>query len=431
MQVTVENGEGLARQMIVELSPDDIEREIDKRLQDFASSARLPGFRPGKVPMRILRQRFGDGVSNEVFGEMVKDSLSEAIAKQELRLASPPDIEPDIDRRARRYAYKAKFEVLPEITTVSLAGKLIKRPVVDLADSDIDQIVNRLRSQHKTWSPVERPAEPNDRLTISYAGALDGEALPNGSAENIQIDLGSGKMIPGFEDQLIGSVAGQELDFDVTFPDPHPVENLAGKQVRFHVVVHDVAMPVLPEVDAEFARQFDIEDGDLDKFRAAVRINAQYEVAKQVKASVKRQIFDAVWEANPIDVPAVLVAEQIKMAKQRLQGADSSLILQFPDELLEDQAKRSVAIQLIVAEIIKSHDMVPDEDRVRALAATLAEGYDNPAAVIAHYYADSQKLETIKSMVLEDMVVEHLLVDAEVQEEPMTFDALKMEQEGA
>ncbi len=190
---------------------------------------------------------------------MVKDSLSEAIAKQELRLASPPDIEPDIDRRARRYAYKAKFEVLPEITTVSLAGKLIKRPVVDLADSDIDQIVNRLRSQHKTWSPVERPAEPNDRLTISYAGALDGEALPNGSAENIQIDLGSGKMIPGFEDQLIGSVAGQELDFDVTFPDPHPVENLAGKQVRFHVVVHDVAMPVLPEVDAEFARQFDIE----------------------------------------------------------------------------------------------------------------------------------------------------------------------------
>jgi len=424
MQVTVETGEGLARQMTVELPPDEIEREIDKRLQEVARNARLPGFRPGKVPMRVLRQRFGESVRGEIFGEKVQASFPEAIAQVELRPAGMPEIEADIDKSTRRYAYTAKFEVLPQIELRGLEGKSIKRPVAEVGESDVDAMIARLREQRKTWVDVERPAATGDQLTISFQGTIDGEAFPGGSADDVPLELGSGRMVPGFEDQLIGVAVGDERDIDVTFPDDYQGKNLAGKQAQFKVVVKAVAEPALPDVDAEFIRAFGIDDGDLEKFRADVRSNMGRELKQRVDSKLKEQVMDALIEVNPIDLPAVLVAEEIKALKAQARQAVGGGTFELPDELFADSAKRRVALGLIVAEVVKQHGLTPDADRVRAAVEEMAATYEAPQAVIDYYYADRQRLATVESVVMEQLVVERMLEQADVQDEPTTFAAV-------
>jgi trigger factor len=424
MQVTVETGEGLARQVTVELPPEDIEQQIDQRLRDVARNARLPGFRPGKVPMRVLRQRFGESVRGEVFGEMVQASFSEAVAKAELRPAGMPEFEADIDQGARRYAYIAKFEVLPQVSLNSLKDQEIKRPVVEVLDADLDAMIERLRKQRKTWTQVERPAASGDRVTISFTGTLDGEAFPGGSAENRPLELGAGQMVPGFEEQLVGAVAGEERSVEVTFPADYHAASLAGKQALFSVTIAEVAEPVLPEVDADFVRGFGIEDGDLDKFRADVRGNMERELKQRVDSSVKSQVMDALVRANPLDLPAVLVAEEVKVLKAQMRQAAGGATFDLPDELFADSAKRRVALGLIVAEIVKQQGLAPDAARVRATIEEMAASYETPRDMIDYYYADRQRLASVESLVLEEMVVERMLGEANVKDEPMTFQAL-------
>ncbi|MGB5736194.1 MAG: trigger factor [Thiohalocapsa sp.] len=424
MQVTVETGEGLARQMTVELPPEEIEQEVDKRLQEVARNARLPGFRPGKVPMRVLRQRFGDSVRGEVFGDKVQSSFSEAIAKEELRPAGMPEIEADIDKAARRYAYTAKFEVLPQITLCGLEGKSIQRPVADVVDSDIDDMIARLREQNKEWVDVERPAANGDRVTASFQGSIDGESFPGGNAEDVPLELGSNSMVPGFEEQLIGVSAGDERDIDVTFPADYQKEELAGKQARFSVTVKAVAEPVLPEVDEAFVSRFGVEDGDVEKFRADVRSNMGRELKQRIESKLKEQVMDALIEANPFDLPAVLVAEEIKVLKGQARQAVGGGTFELPDELFADSAKRRVALGLIVAEIVKQHELAPDAARVRASVEEMAATFETPQSVVDYYYADRQRLAQVESMVMEEMVVERMLEQADVQDEPTTFAAM-------
>jgi len=431
MQVTVETGEGLARQMIVELPPEDIEQQIDQRLRDVARNARLPGFRPGKVPMRVLRQRFGESVRGEVFGEMIKASFSEAVTQAELRPAGMPEFEADIDQGTRRYAYTAKFEVLPQVKLNSLKDHEIKRPIVEVLEDDLDAMIERLRKQRKTWTQVERPAANGDRVMISFTGTIDGEAFPGGSAENHPLELGSGQMVPGFEEQLIGAVAGEERGVDVTFPENYQAANLAGKQVLFSVTIADVAEPVLPEVDADFVRGFGVEDGDLDKFRADVRANMERELKQRVDSKLKSQVMDALVEANPLDLPAVLVAEEVKVLKGQMFQAAGGASFELPDELFADPAKRRVALGLIVAEIVKQQGLSPDAARVRATVEGLAASYEKPRDMVDYYYADRQRLASVESLVLEEMVVELMLQEAKVQDEPMTFEALTETSEAA
>jgi trigger factor len=424
MQVTVETGEGLARQMTVELPPEEIEQQIDQRLREVARNARLPGFRPGKVPLRVLRQRFGDSVRAEVFGEMIKATFSEAIAKADLRPAGIPEFEADIDQSARRYAYIAKFEVLPQIVLNSLKDQTIKRPIVEVHESDLDAMIERLRKQRMTWTQVERPAAIGDRVIISFKGTIDGEAFPGGSAENRPLELGSGLMVPGFEEQLVGAVASDERSVEVTFPSDYHAPSLAGKQALFAVSIVDVAEPVLPEIDADFIRGFGIEDGNLDAFRADVRRNMERELKQRVDSSLKNQVMDALIKANPLDLPAALVAEEVKVLKEQMRQATSGTTVELPDELFADAAKRRVALGLVIAEIVKQHDIAPVPDRVRATIEEMASSYETPQDMIDHYYADRQRLASVESLVLEEMVVERMLEDADVQDEPMTFEAL-------
>lgn len=430
MQVTVEAGEGLARRMTVELPADDVEQQVDQKLREVARQARLPGFRPGKVPMRVLRQRFGESVRGEVLGDMVQSTFPQAVAEQELRLAGQPQIEPDIDAESGRYAYVARFEVLPEIDLHDLTGKRIARPVAEVADADVDRMIERLREQRRTFEDVERPAQSGDRLTISFTGSIDGEPFEGGSGEHRQLVLGSGTFIPGFEEQLEGASAGDERVVEVTFPEDYQNSELAGRAAQFQVSVEAVAEPHLPDLDADFMTAFGIEDGDFERFRADVRANMERELKQRIQSNVKSQVMDALLEANPVDLPAALINEEIQSLKQQTLQSAGGVDIDLPNELFAESAARRVKLGLVVAEVVKRYELKPSEERVRELVEELAATYERPEDFIRYHYADQQRLAAVESLAVEELVVERMLETAEVEEESSSFDALTESSDG-
>jgi trigger factor len=429
MQVSVEAGDGLVRQIKVDLPAESIEQEVDKRLRDFARSARLPGFRPGKVPLKLLRQRYGASVRGEVFGEQVQSSFPKAVAEAELRPVGMPDIEPDIDQAQGRYSYVAKFEVLPDIELAPLSGQSIARPVAEVTEGDVDAMVERLRQQRKTWSPVERPAADGDRVKLSFQGTMDGEPFEGGSAEDVELELGSGRMIPDFEAQLEGVSAGDERVVEVTFPEEYHNPALAGKPARFDVQVKEVQAPELPALDAEFVAAFGIADGDIDGFRADVRNNMERELAQRIKAKIKNQVMDLLLAVNPIDVPEALVAQEIETLKEQTRQSVGGGTFELPDEPFTDSARRRVSLGLIVGELVKRHNLQADQERVRATVQELAATYEDPQAVAEYYYSDAKRLSSVQSLVLEERVVEHVMEEVDVTDEPTTFQDLTQNSE--
>lgn len=426
MLVSVEAGEGLQRQIKVALPAAAVEQEIDKRLRDFARSARLPGFRPGKVPVKVLRQRFGDSVRGEVLAEQVRSSFPEAAAEADLRPAGVPEIEPDIDEAAGRYGYIARFEVLPQIALAPLGGQRVARPVAEVTDADLEQMIEHLREQRKRFAPVDRSAQSGDRVQVSFQGTIDNEPFDGGSAEDVSLELGSGRMIAGFEAQLEGASPGDERVVEVTFPDDYPTAALAGRPARFTVQVKTVSAPELPALDAAFVAEFGIADGDLERFRADVRGNMERELKQRIKARVKQQVMDALVQANPIEVPAGLVREELDTLKRQTGAAAgvSSGGFELPDELFADAARRRVALGLILAEVIRSHNLSASRERVIAAVEEVAATYEDPAAVVNFYLSDAKQMASVESLVLEDTVVEHLLGELEVVDEPSSFSAL-------
>jgi len=424
MQVSVESGEGLERRMHIDLPVDRIQGEVDKRLQQMARSARLPGFRPGKVPLKLLRQRYGDAVQQEVFGELVKSSFSEAVAQEALRPAGMPKIEPEIDQAEQRFGYTAVFEVLPDLQLASLTGQVVKRPVAQVTDGDLEAMVERLRAQRKTWEPVDGPAESGHRLTLSYTGTMEGEPFEGGSGSGTQVELGSGRMIPGFEDGLVGAVAGESRSLDLQFPDGYQREELAGKPVHFEVQVDTVTRPVLPELDAAFARDFGITDGDLERFRSEVRANMERELAQRIKAKTKERVMDLLVSANSIEVPKSLVQQEIRSLKEQMRQNLGGGNMELPDSLFEDSARRRVALGLIIAEIVKQNDIKADRARIRAAVEEIASTYEDPQEVIQYYYGNRQRLAPVESLVLEEQVMDWVLNQAAVEEEPLSFAQL-------
>jgi len=424
MQVSVEAGDGLVRQIKVDLPAESIEQEVDKRLRDFARSARLPGFRPGKVPLKLLRQRYGASVRGEVFGEQVQSSFPRAVAEAELRPVGVPDIEPDIDQAQGRYSYVAKFEVLPDIELATLSGQSIARPVAEVTEADVDAMIERLRQQHKTWSPVERPASDGDRVKLSFQGTVDGEPFEGGTAEDVELELGSGRMIPGFEAQLEGASAGDERVVEVTFPEQYHNSALAGKPARFDVQVKEVQASELPALDADFVAAFGIADGDIDGFRADVRNNMERELAQRIKAKIKNQVMDLLLAVNPIDVPEALVAQEIETLKEQTRQSVGGGTFELPDEPFTESARRRVSLGLIVGELVKRHNLQADQERVRATVQELAATYEDPQAVAEYYYNDANRLSSVRSLVLEERVVEHVMEEVDVTDQPTTFQDL-------
>ncbi|MEW8624517.1 MAG: trigger factor [Candidatus Thiodiazotropha sp.] len=425
MQVSVESGEGLERRLTVELPAEQIDAEVTKRLQQIGRTAKLDGFRPGKVPMKLLRRNYGGQVLQEVYGQMIETSYQEAIQQEKLQPAGMPKIEPgESNEEDGLFRYVATVEVMPEITLNPLSGE-VKRPVAEIADQDVDEMLMKLRKQRATWSSVERDAAEGDQVKISFKGTVDGEAFEGGSAENVDLVLGSGRMIEGFESALIGKPKGDKSSIDLKFPENYRVEELAGKPVTFEVEINDISEEVLPEVDDEFAKEFGAEEG-VDKLMSDVRENMSRELAQRIEARIKNQAMDLLTEQNPIDIPSAMVDQEIEALKnqtrqQLAQGAGS---FELPREMFEDQAKKRVTLGLLIGEIIKQNDIQVDNDRVKKRIEEFAASYEKPEEVVNYYYNDEKQLAAVQNVVMEDQVVDWVLEQVTVTEEQTTFAEL-------
>jgi trigger factor len=424
MQVTVERGQGLELRMTVGLEPERIDAAVEMRLRELARSAKMAGFRPGKVPIKILRQRYGGQMRQEVFVDLMNESYAQALAQEGLHPLGDPQIEPQVDESAERYAFTAVFEVLPELELRALEGKTIKRPVAEVTDADLDAMLMRLRDQCKTWKPVERAARPGDRLRISFTGTQNGEPFEGGSANDRKIELGLGGMIPGFEEGLEGMRAGDERRLELQYPGSYPAEHLKGKPVLFDVSVREVAEPVLPEVDADFVKGFGFADGDLDRFRLDVRQDMERALKERIEARVKNQAMDLLLEANQVEPPNVLVEREIEKLKQQMRQQAGGGNLELSEDLLREQARRRVALSLILTEVVRANDIKVDPDRVREAVEDMASTYEQPQQVIRYYYADEERLAPVKGVTLENQVVDWVLSQVTVVDEAATFEEL-------
>jgi trigger factor len=424
MQVSVEAGEGLERRMRVDLPFEEVGAEVENRLQQLARRAKLPGFRPGKVPMKVLRQRYNAELHQEVFGDMVQKTLYKAFEQESLTPAGMPRIEPDLDIDAGRMAYIAIFEVMPEITLAPVSDKVVKRPVSELADTDLDDMIQRLREQRKSWEAVERPAQTGDQLSIGFVGTIDGEPFEGGTTDGFKLELGSGRLIPGFEEGLIGATVGETRVLDLTFPEGYQAEHLAGKPVRFDVTVESIAEPRLPEVDAEFVKDFGVEDGDVERFKADVRRNMERELKERLTARTKERVMDMLYEANPVELPKALIQSEMRAMADQMRQALGGGQMQLPPEMFESGAKRRVALGLILGQIIRDNGIEADPARVRETVERMAASYEHPQQVVDYYYGDAERLSSVQGLVLEEQVVDLMLEQAQVEDEPLTFAQL-------
>jgi len=434
MRVSVETTSGLERRLTVGVPADRVDTAVDKRLQEAARNVRLPGFRPGKVPMRVMQQRFGAGVRQEVLGEVISQSFQEAVISENLRPAGQPSIEARKMDVGQDVEYTATFEVFPTVEVGSLDDLSVEKPVAEVTDADIDDIVEVFRKQQGKLVTAERAAAEGDTVVIDFEGFRDGEAFEGGAGEGTSLELGSGRMIPGFEDGLVGGSAGEEKVLKLTFPEDYQNEDLAGADVEFKVQIKEVQELELAPVDAALFAQYGLQEGTEEEFRAEVKQNMERELRNAIEASVKNQVMDAVVAAHDdLELPASLIAQEVNAMRQQMfqqfgggapQDMDLSSVL--PDEMFSEQAERRVKLGLVVAEMISQFELTAEPAKVREAIEDIASTYQDPEEVINWYYSENEQLAGIESRVLEDAVVEKLLSTAAIAEVECSYqDALE------
>ena len=434
MQVSVETTSGLERLMTVSVPAERIDQDVSKRIQQTARTVRIDGFRPGKVPMKVVKQRYGKGIREEVLGQVVQETFYQALQQEELTPAGSPAIDFTTDVEGENLEYTAKFEVYPQVELADYSSVEIERRSADVKDADLDQMIETLRKQQADWAEVEREAAEGDRVRIDFEGFVDGEAFDGGKGEGMDLVLGSNTMIPGFEDQLAGTKAGADVELNVTFPENYQADNLKGKDALFKVKVHSVSEQVLAELNEEFYEKFGLEEKTEEAFRSEVKKNMERELNQAVKMKLKDQVFTKLIDINPIDVPAALIDGEIdslrKQAVMQFAGPDSDMDhTALPKEMFQDQAERRVKIGLLMQEVIKVNELEADEERVKSTLNEMAETYQDPQQVIDWYMGNEEMLGQIKGLVLEEQVVDKLLETANVTDTEISYeDAIKPEQ---
>lgn len=429
MQVTVETTQGLERRVKVQVPEDRVQGEVSKRLTNIAQSARLPGFRPGKAPMKVIAQRYGKQVREEVVGEIVQSSFQDAIAKESLRPAGTPTIDPLEWESGSGVAYTAVFDVYPEVELPAIESLKIGRPEAQVGDADVERMMQRLRNQRRAWEPVERAAIRGDRVTIDFEGTCDGEPRDDLKSEGFAVELGAGQVFQAFDDGLVGAQAGQALSLDLHFPSDYGAGELAGKPVSFEVKVQKVEEPVLPELDDDFAVSFGVEEGGLEKLQGEVRANMQRELEEGVRAATKQRVLEALLAGRDLELPESLTKREVErsMAERRLQlahsGIDASQI-ELDAKDFEESSRRRVTLGLLIGELIRENAIKADPTEVRARIDSIASTYEDPAEVVRWYYSEPARLSDVESTVLEDTVVQWILERAEIVAEPTSFDEL-------
>ncbi|MBD8482883.1 trigger factor [Pseudomonas coleopterorum] len=424
MQVSVENTSALERRMTIGVPAERIEAEVNKRLQQTARNAKIPGFRPGKVPMSVIRQRYEADARQEALGNVIQASFYEAVVEQKLNPAGAPAVEPKVFEKGKDLEYVATFEVFPEFEVGAFDSIEVERLSADVADSDLDNMLEVLRKQNVRYEQVERAAQTEDQLSIDFVGKIEGEAFSGGSASGTQLVLGSGRMIPGFEDGLVGAKAGEEKVLNLNFPEDYQNLELAGKAAEFTVTVNSVSEAKLPELNEEFFGQFGIKETGLDGFRAEVRKNMERELRQAIKAKIKNQVMDGLVSTNPIEVPKALLDNEVdRLRVQAVQQFGGNIKPdQLPAELFTEQAKRRVVLGLIVAEVVKQNELKPDEARVRELIQEMASAYQEPEQVVSWYYKNDEQLNEVRSVVLEEQVVDTVLQKAKVTDKAVSYE---------
>ncbi len=425
MQVSVETTQGLERRMTVGVPAETVNDEIKKRLKQLASTQRIPGFRPGKVPLTVIKQRYGKPVRHEVLTEVMQRSFYEAIVQEKLTPAGAPRVEPR-DGEGELFEFDAVFEVYPEVAVSDLSALELEVVNAEVADADVDTMLDTLRKQRADWEKVRRMAKKGDMVVIDFEGNIDGEAFEGGKGESVSVVLGEEKMLPDFENGLLKIKANEERDIDVTFPEDYQAEALAGKTAVFKIKTHEVKGQKLPELDEEFIKQFGIEDGGVDALKEEVRKNMNRELAQTLKTRIKTEVLDKLADANELELPKAMIDQEVeRLREQMMQQMGNRNVTELPElpaTLFEEQAVKRVTLGLVVAEIIKTNELKADADKVRVTIDDMASAYDEPEQVVNWYYGDKNRLAEIESLVLEDSVVEFIQTKAKVTNADVSFD---------
>lgn len=427
MQVSVETTQGLGRRLSITVPADTIKQAVKKELINAAKSVRIDGFRKGKVPMNIVEQRYGASVRQDVLGEAMQRSFVDAIIKEKINPAGAPNYVPGEYKEGEDFTFAVEFEVYPEVELKGLENIEVEKPVVEVNDEDVDAMLETLRKQQATWKETDRAAEAEDRVTVDFTGSIDGEEFEGGKASDFVLAMGQGRMIPGFEEGLVGHKAGEEFSIDVNFPEDYHAENLKGKAAKFAIVLKKVEERELPELTEEFIKRFGVADGSVAGLRTEVRKNMERELKGAVRNRIKSQAIEGLVSANEIDVPAALIDGEIdvlrRQAAQRF-GGNEKQALELPRELFEEQAKRRVVVGLLLGEVISTNDLKADEDRVKTLIEEMASAYEDPSEVIEFYSKNKELMNNMRNVALEEQAVEALLAKAKVTEKATTFSEL-------
>lgn len=427
MQVSIETTSGLERRMTVGVPASVIETAVMARLQEAAGSVKLNGFRKGKVPLSVVKGRFGQGVRQEVLGEVMSKSYYDAITEQQIKPAGQPRIEPKTVEEGKDLEFVAIFEVYPEIELSDFSKLKVEKLVAEVDDENINKMIETLRQQRQTWEPIKRQAKNKDRLNIDFVGTIDGEEFEGGSAQGTNLELGSDRMIPGFEKGLIKAKAGDEVVLDLKFPEEYQNKEVAGKDVQFKVTVNSASQAVMPELNQEFFAVFGIDEGGEEAFRKEVAANMNRELKNASKAKVKNQIMELLLKEHEVEVPSSLVAGEIdslrKQAMQQFGGGQNNIDpSMLPDELFKEQAVKRISLGLVLGEVIKVKGLKADPDLVKSTIEDIASTYETPEQVVRWYYSNKEQLASVESSVLEDQAFETILADAKVTEKKVSYD---------
>lgn len=424
MQVSVETTSNIERRMTIGVPAQEIDQAVQKRLQETARTVKMNGFRPGKVPMRVVKRRFGDSVRQEIVGEVMRDNYIKALQEHDINPAGWPKFEPKTMEEGKDLEFVAIFEVLPEVELGDFSKISVEKPKAEIADKDIDTMIDNLRRQQATMKSVKRKSKNKDVVLIDFKGTVDGEEFEGGAAENHKLTLGSGQMIPGFEKGIVGGKAGEELEIEVTFPEDYQNEELAGKPAKFEIKIHEVQEPQLPELDAEFFKKFGIDAEDEASFREEVQKNMERELKQAVSNKVKNDVVEGLVESTELEVPTALVDQEIDRlrqdAVQRFGGQVD--FQQLPKEIFEEQARRRVKTGLLFQEVVKQNDLKADPAKVDEKIQEIASTYEQPEEVVAHFNSSPEQKQQIESSVLEDAVVDLILEQAKVKEKKLKYE---------
>jgi trigger factor len=430
MQVSVEATSELSRKMTVTVSEDKISQQVNSKLQSLSGNVKIDGFRPGKVPQAVIKKRYGQQVREEVVSDLIQSSFYDAVRDEKLNPAGAPQIKANKIAEGEGLEYEATFEIIPEFVLMPLETLEVKQFTSKVEESDIDRMVDRLRDQKKSWETVDRKSKSEDRIVISFEGAHEGENFTNGKTEDFPVVIGSGQMIPGFEDKLIGLAAGEKTEFDIEFPKEYPSEKLAGNTAHFTIEVARVEEPKLPELDGDFVKSFGVASGDVAELRSDILSNMEREMTRALKNRTKSSVMDQLFDRNTLQLPEVLIQDELEellkpyreSARKHKQNLDEAAL----KEQLSPLAKRRVALALILGKVIDAHGVKVDPSRVRQAVEEMAASYEDPEEVVRWYYADQTRLREIENMVLEDQIVDLVIGKAKTAQEAIDFQALMM-----